>query len=146
MTRWTRPLLVTLVTLAACACDSAPAHRSSDRPAAPTTPSTELATPTPSPAPESQPATPTPASQPVRPAPAPTPASPRAPLVVEAPETKAPTPRPKRPAPPKRATPCPVCAFGCPGGIPSRKVGPDGCPVCRCEELRPTIEAPASNP
>jgi hypothetical protein len=63
--------------------------------------------------------------------------------------TKAPTtkptktkPEPIKPAPtvtPKRKQ-CPVCGIGCPNGIPSTKVGPDGCPSCSCENFE--IKAP----
>lgn len=72
------------------------------------------------------------------------------PRVPATPPTEKPAPPPKpaptqkpapkqKPAPPTPRKQCPVCAFACPNGIPSRKVGPDGCPTCACEKL---LDAP----
>ncbi len=34
---------------------------------------------------------------------------------------------------------CPACGIGCPHGIPSSKIGPDGCPSCSCENFEVTV-------
>lgn len=62
------------------------------------------------------------------------------------PKTKpAPTPAPApKPAPVAPRKNCPTCAFACPRGVPSRKVGPDGCPSCSCENF--DIHAPPQAP
>lgn len=46
-------------------------------------------------------------------------------------------PKPPQPEAPRKV--CPACAIGCPNGIPKTGTGPDGCPVCGCEDLRSLI-------
>lgn len=71
-------------------------------------------------------------------------AGPREPRVPATPPTPQRTPRTKpqtkRPEPRPERKNCPACAFACPNGIPSRKLGPDGCPTCSCEDFGPTIQ------
>src|SRR5690606_31780432 len=39
------------------------------------------------------------------------------------------------PAPPPRTRPCPTCGFACTdGGVPSRRRGANGCPICACDD------------
>jgi len=49
----------------------------------------------------------------------------------------APEPSPPRPSPMREN--CPACGIGCPGSRPLTGTGPDGCPLCGCEEPWPTI-------
>jgi len=60
------------------------------------------------------------------------------PRVSPAPPPRRPVTTPAQP-PPQRPKTCPECAIGCPHGVPKTGIGPDGCPVCGCEDLRPTI-------
>ncbi|MDX2087738.1 MAG: hypothetical protein SFX73_07805 [Kofleriaceae bacterium] len=60
----------------------------------------------------------------------PIPATLPTPVVTPAPPSPKPVPAPRK-VPGKV---CPTCAFGCLHGVPTRKLGPDGCPVCGCDE------------
>lgn len=69
---------------------------------------------------------------------APVPATPPAKQPAPAPPRTKPAPAPPRtePAPATHRTkPCPTCGFGCTnGGVPSRRVDANGCPVCACDD------------
>lgn len=65
----------------------------------------------------------------------PVPATPPRPQPKQAPRPK-PEPKPQpKPQPPAKREHCPVCAIGCPNGIPKSGIGPDGCPECGCENF-----------
>ncbi|HEU4611809.1 MAG TPA: hypothetical protein VFS15_07015, partial [Kofleriaceae bacterium] len=63
----------------------------------------------------------------------PVPATAPRPQPKQAPRPK-PEPKPQ-PKPPAKREHCPVCAIGCPNGIPKSGIGPDGCPECGCENF-----------
>lgn len=58
-----------------------------------------------------------------------------APLPPQAPSPKPTTsPEPTPSVVPQPREKCPTCGIGCPSGRPLTGVGPDGCPLCGCEE------------
>ncbi len=108
----------------------------------PATPAPVVAPPTPTPAPPAPaPAVPAvPAVAPAEIAPAEIDPEP-APVTPPAAPTKTVKPAKRTPPKPPQVR-CPVCAIGCPNGMLSQKAGPNGCPSCSCEDLRPALENP----